>query len=103
MFRAALRRLGMNKQHAHHHHRLAASTVFDLEALYAANSGPVPARMLDEEPREIRMTLEARETAWAVSSDTTVSAWGYNGLVPGPILAGNVGDTLVVKLINRLA
>jgi FtsP/CotA-like multicopper oxidase with cupredoxin domain len=98
----ALRRLDMTTQHAHHHHRLAASTVFDLDALYAANSGPVPARILDEEPREIRMTLEARETAWVVSEDTTVSAWGYNGMVPGPIIVGNVGDTLVVKLINRL-
>ncbi|MGE3546220.1 MAG: multicopper oxidase family protein, partial [Kofleriaceae bacterium] len=97
-----LRRLDMTTQHVHHHHRLAASTAFDLDALYAANSGPVPDRILDAEPREIRMTLEARETAWAVSSDTAVSAWGYNGMVPGPILVGNVGDTLVVRLINRL-
>jgi FtsP/CotA-like multicopper oxidase with cupredoxin domain len=91
----------MTKHHAHHHHhRVAGSSVFDLDALYAANSGPRPARIGDA--REIHVTLDARETAWAITSDTVVPAWGYNGVVPGPVIVGNVGDTLVVRLINHL-
>jgi FtsP/CotA-like multicopper oxidase with cupredoxin domain len=74
--------------------------VFDLGALYAAKSGPAPRPA--KEPREIRMTLEARETSWAITEETSVPAWGYEGIVPGPIIVGHVGDTLVVRLINRL-
>ena len=90
----------MTKQH-HHHHRVAGDATFDLDALYAAKSGPLPPQRV-RTPREVHVTLEARETAWQITPDRTVSAWGYAGVVPGPIIVGNVGDTLVARLINNL-
>jgi FtsP/CotA-like multicopper oxidase with cupredoxin domain len=100
-----LRRLCMTKAHHghHHHHRVAGDQTFNLEALYAAKSGPMPMRSSTREPREIHVTLEARDTTWQITSSTSVPAWGYEGIVPGPILVGHVGDTLVVHLVNRLA
>ena len=73
----------------------------DLASLYEANSGPT-SRNVEREPREIHVTLEARETSWEITEGTVVSAWGYAGTVPGPLLIGRVGDTLVVRLVNRL-
>jgi FtsP/CotA-like multicopper oxidase with cupredoxin domain len=98
-----LRRSGMTKAH-HHHHRQQASThrTFDVASLYAANSGPAPSPMTEREPQELHVTLDAKETAWEISEGKTVSAWGYQGTVPGPLIVGHVGDTLVVHLINSL-
>ncbi|MBL0220081.1 MAG: multicopper oxidase domain-containing protein [Myxococcales bacterium] len=31
-----------------------------------------------------------------------MTAWGYQGIVPGPMIVAYVGDTLVVHLINNL-
>jgi hypothetical protein len=98
-----LRRSNMTKQHQHHHpvqpniHRS-----IDLAALYAANSGPTLIGEPDRRPEEIHVTIEARETTWAITENTSVDAWGYNGRVPGPLLVARAGDTLVVHLINKL-
>jgi FtsP/CotA-like multicopper oxidase with cupredoxin domain len=88
--------------HGHHHHRVAGSSKFDLDALYAAKSGPTPAPVATRTPREIHVTLEARDAQWEITQGTSVAAWGYAGIVPGPIIVGHVGDTLVVHLVNRL-
>lgn len=53
-------------------------------------------------PEEVRVQLEARETTWDLGNGKSVSAWGYEGTVPGPAIVAHVGDTLVVELINRL-
>jgi FtsP/CotA-like multicopper oxidase with cupredoxin domain len=97
----------MNPQHdphAHHHARHpqeeAPSTV-DLAALYAAQSGPTPPAAQGES-REIRVRLEARETEWEIAPGRTVSAWGYEGSVPGPTIVARVGDVLVAHLVNSL-
>jgi FtsP/CotA-like multicopper oxidase with cupredoxin domain len=58
--------------------------------------------MTNREPQEIHVTLEAGETGWQIADGTTVSAWGYNGTVPGPLLVARAGDTLVARLVNRL-
>ena len=55
------------------------------------------------EPREIHVELAARETAWEIAPGRTISAWGYQGLVPGPTIVAQVGDTIVARLINHLA
>ena len=73
----------------------------DLAALHRAKSGPAPKPSL-RAPQEVRFELEARETQWEISPGTSVSAWGYQGSVPGPILVGHVGDVLVVRLTNHL-
>ncbi|MCC6995168.1 MAG: multicopper oxidase family protein [Deltaproteobacteria bacterium] len=52
--------------------------------------------------REIHVELEARETTWEFAPGRTVTAWGYQGLVPGPTIVGRVGDTLVAHLTNHL-
>lgn len=54
------------------------------------------------EPLDIHVRLEARETAWELTPGRTVEAWGYEGLVPGPMLVARVGDTLVAHLVNSL-
>jgi len=65
-------------------------------------SSPSIPQSFAREPREIHVDLEARETAWAISPDLTVSAWGYEGSVPGPTIVAHVGDTLVAHLVNNL-
>src|SRR5512134_2863818 len=57
---------------------------------------------LDRAPREVHVTLEARETAWEIAPGRTVAAWGYQGSVPGPTIVAHVGDTLVAHLVNNL-
>src|SRR3954468_15988267 len=65
------------------------------------SSASIP-QPFSREPREIHVELEARETAWEISPDLTVSAWGYEGSVPGPTIVAHVGDTLVAHLVNEL-
>ncbi len=91
--------------HGHRHvqdsnARTTPATV-DLDALYAAGSGPTP-QALTRAPQQIEVTLEARETTWELRPGLGVQAWGYQGQVPGPVIVGHVGDTLVVRLINHL-
>ena len=51
---------------------------------------------------EVVIDLEARATNWESAPGRTVPAWTYNGQVPGPTIEANVGDTVVVRLTNRL-
>ena len=54
------------------------------------------------EIREVVVELEAAELAWEIEPGRQVRGWGYNGQVPGPAIEAQVGDVLVVRLINRL-
>ena len=94
----------MNAHHHHHHHQLQARShlTTDLASLHAAQSGPAPAAHSTREPQEVHVTLEARETEWDLGNGRRVVAWGYQGMVPGPMIVAYVGDTLVVHLINHL-
>ena len=65
-------------------------------------SSPSIPQPFARKPREIHVDLEARETAWEISPGRTVSAWGYEGSVPGPTIVAHVGDTLVAHLVNNL-
>lgn len=47
-------------------------------------------------------TLTAEIVDWEISPGKTVKAWTYNGTAPGPILRGEVGDHIRIKLINKL-
>jgi FtsP/CotA-like multicopper oxidase with cupredoxin domain len=47
-----------------------------------------------------RLTAEVVE--WEVEPGKTVEAWTYNGMVPGPLLRADVGDTVRVELTNDL-
>lgn len=50
----------------------------------------------------VEYTLEANEFDWEIRPGKTIRAWGFNQQVPGPILRAKQGDTLVVKVINKL-
>lgn len=51
----------------------------------------------------IEYTLEASEFNWEVKPGKIIRAWGFNQQLPGPVLKAKQGDTLVVKVINKLA
>ena len=46
--------------------------------------------------------LTASEFEWALSDTKTITAWGFNKTLPGPVLKANKGDRLVVKIQNEL-
>jgi len=47
--------------------------------------------------------LEASEFAWEIAPNKTVSAWGFNKQLPGPVIKAQKGETVVVKVVNRLS
>ena len=47
-------------------------------------------------------TLTAETVRWEYSSGKTISAWGYNGQVPGPEMRVTKGDKVRVTLTNKL-
>ncbi len=46
--------------------------------------------------------LTAQVTQWEVEPGKTVSAWTYNGMVPGPTIKVNPGDKVRIHLVNYL-
>lgn len=54
------------------------------------------------DPRTIRIALEARETQWEVAPGITISGYGYNGQVPGPVIEAKQGVPLEIAFTNRL-
>src|SRR4051794_17765940 len=97
-----MRHAGMTKPCHRVAHADVAPATTDLVALHAAQSGPALVSRGTREPQEVHVTLEARETQWELAPGKTVTAWGYQGMVPGPMIVARVGDTLVVRLINHL-
>ncbi|HET7706847.1 MAG TPA: multicopper oxidase family protein [Thermoanaerobaculia bacterium] len=47
--------------------------------------------------------LEARETRWEIGGGQSVSGFGYNGQVPGPVIEATQGVPLEVRFTNRLS
>ena len=60
------------------------------------HSHPAPGR------RILSLELEASEIEWEYSPGRPSRAWAYNRQVPGPVLEGQVGDLLEVRLRNSL-
>jgi len=102
MTEASVRHAGMTNHCNHVVRANSAPTTTDLAALHAAQSGPASIPRGTREPQEVHVTLEACETQWELAPGKTVTAWGYQGMVPGPMIVAHVGDTLVVRLINHL-
>lgn len=46
--------------------------------------------------------LTAKPVKWPITGNTTVTAWTYNGTVPGPLIRVNEGDKVRVILKNEL-
>jgi FtsP/CotA-like multicopper oxidase with cupredoxin domain len=52
--------------------------------------------------RERIIELEARVADWEFAPGRKLRGFTYNGQVPGPTIEARVGDTIVVRLTNRL-
>src|SRR3989338_8431089 len=46
--------------------------------------------------------LEAAPIRWPILKDTTVTAWAYNGMVPGPLIRVTEGDKVKIILKNNI-
>jgi FtsP/CotA-like multicopper oxidase with cupredoxin domain len=46
--------------------------------------------------------LEASEFQWEIAPGKTVTAWGFNNQVPGPVIYANRGDNLIIRVKNNL-
>jgi FtsP/CotA-like multicopper oxidase with cupredoxin domain len=58
---------------------------------------------MNENNKTVEYTLTASEFEWEIKPGKIIKAWGFNNQVPGPVLRAKKGDTLVVKLENKLA
>ncbi len=58
----------------------------------------------DVNPAEdvVEVHLTAREAIWGFGFDSDTPVWTYNGVIPGPAIEAEVGDTLIVHLCNDL-
>src|SRR5690606_5847428 len=52
-------------------------------------------------PQTVNIELEAVELAGQLADGTTYTYWTFNGLVPGPFVRVQVGDTVNLTLKNR--
>jgi FtsP/CotA-like multicopper oxidase with cupredoxin domain len=55
------------------------------------------------ENKTVEYDLQASAFDWEVTPGRIIQAWGLNNQVPGPMLRANAGDTLVVRLTNKLS
>lgn len=47
--------------------------------------------------------LTASAFNWKISNTKTITAWGFNESVPGPVIRANKGDDIIVTVRNNLA
>ena len=50
----------------------------------------------------VNVELVASETQWGIIPPYTTQVWSYNGKIPGPVIRIKLGDTLKLKLTNKL-
>ena len=61
---------------------------------------PAPAPVLTGD--EILVQLEAREVEWEMAPGLTVTGYGLNGRIPGPVIEAKQGVPLAIRLTNNL-
>jgi FtsP/CotA-like multicopper oxidase with cupredoxin domain len=54
------------------------------------------------DPRVVEMTLVAKVASIDVGGGKRVTAWTYDGGLPGPLIRARVGDRLIVHFKNEL-
>ncbi len=69
---------------------------------HSASIGPRVAVDENPNPRIVEVRLVAEEQQIDLGTGGRVTMFTYNGMTPGPTIEGNVGDTVVVHLENRL-
>ncbi|MBK9531209.1 MAG: multicopper oxidase family protein [Chitinophagaceae bacterium] len=57
---------------------------------------------MKQENKIVEYNLIAGEFNWEIKPGKTITAWGFNNQVPGPVLMAKKGDTLVVRVQNNL-
>jgi FtsP/CotA-like multicopper oxidase with cupredoxin domain len=50
----------------------------------------------------VSVELDAQTTDWEFASGRSIPGFGYDGRVPGPVIAARVGDTVEAHLVNDL-
>lgn len=86
--------------------RAMDEAMHERNASFPAETEGAGAQLLEPEVLEDgtkRFTLTAQEVAWEVEPGKSVDAVAYNGMVPGPTLRVDVGDTVEVVLHNELS
>jgi FtsP/CotA-like multicopper oxidase with cupredoxin domain len=58
---------------------------------------------MKQENKIVEYNLTASEFNWEIKPGKNITAWGFNNQVPGPVLKAKKGDTLVVKVENKLS
>ncbi len=63
-----------------------------------------PALAEDVDPADdvVEIHLTARESVWDFGTGVDTAVWTYNGVIPGPTIEAEIGDTLIVHLCNDL-
>ena len=76
----------------------------DVIHVQPANGSFDGASAKDTDPTDnvVEVELEAKPTAIELASGHLVDMWTYNGVLPGPTIEANVGDTVRVHLMNSL-
>ena len=57
----------------------------------------------DPDPKVVSVELEVAAAMWDAGTGQPIHGMAYNGTVPGPLIEANVGDTVRVRVRNRLA
>jgi FtsP/CotA-like multicopper oxidase with cupredoxin domain len=81
------------KSERHHECHVAPDTTLTETAAAADTS---------EAQEVIRIALEARPAEWTVAPGVTISGYGYNGQVPGPVIEARQGVPLEITFTNSL-
>lgn len=63
---------------------------------------PALAEDVNLDPTVVEIFLTAREAVWDFNTGNDTAIFTYNGVLPGPMIEANVGDTLIVHLCNDL-
>lgn len=80
----------------------AASGAVRTDSSFPASFRPADATLPPLSASKVHhVTLTVRDVEMEVAPGIRQKRWTYNGTVPAPTLHGRVGDTFVVKLINK--
>lgn len=57
---------------------------------------------MENKGKVVEYQLEASEFQWEIAPGKSVTAWGFNKQLPGPVIKAEKGDTLIIKFKNNL-
>mgnify|MGYP003346489230 CR=1 FL=1 len=88
---------------AMHDHGAEATPSVDAGPFQLADLKLSPLADQNPDPAVVEVTLEARPATVAWLPGKPVTAWTYNGAVPGPLIEAKLGDRLIVHFHNALS